>query len=199
MKIAVAGMGYVGLANAVLLSQRHEVQVVDVLPEKVQLLNQKLSPIADKEIEWFLAEKSLKLRATVNAEEAYGDADFVIIATPTNYDSEKNYFDTSSVETVLEVVKKVNPEAAVVIKSTVPVGYTTDIREKSGLKYILFSPEFLREGKALYDNLYPSRIIVGTDTQNSELLERGQEFAELLREASLKEDVKVLITGCTEA
>ena len=199
MKIAVAGMGYVGLANAVLLSQRHEVWAVDILPERVEMLRRRISPIADKEIEAFLAERELNLHATMDAESAYAGADFIVIATPTNYDSRKNYFDTSSVETVLELAHRVNPKAAVVIKSTVPVGYTRGIRKKCGHSRVLFSPEFLREGKALYDNLYPSRIIVGTDLQDPYLTETGREFAGLLKEASLKEDVEVLLTGYTEA
>ena len=199
MKIAVAGMGYVGLANAVLLSQRHEVWAVDVLPERVEMLSRRRSPIADKEIEEFLVERELNLHATLDGEHAYAEADFVIIATPTNYDSKKNYFDTSSVETVLELVHRINPEAVIVIKSTVPVGYTSVLREKYGYSRVLFSPEFLREGKALYDNLYPSRIIVGTDLQDPYLAEKGREFAGFLKEAALKEDVKVLLTGYTEA
>ena len=199
MRIAVAGMGYVGLANAVLLSQRHEVWAVDILPERVEMINQRKSPITDKEIEQFFAVRELNLYATVDGEKAYANADFVIIATPTNYDSEKNYFDTSSVEAVLELIHKVNSRAVAVIKSTVPVGYTKSVREKYGFSQILFSPEFLREGRALYDNLYPSRIIVGTEQKDPWLMEKGREFAELLKEAALKEDVKVLLTGYTEA
>ncbi|MBE6529801.1 MAG: nucleotide sugar dehydrogenase [Ruminococcaceae bacterium] len=199
MKLAVAGTGYVGLSLAVLLSQRHQVTAVDILPEKVELINQKKSPIQDEYIEKYLAEKELNLTATLDAESAYKDAEFVIIAAPTNYDSKKNFFDTSAVEAVIDVVMRVNPKATMVIKSTIPVGYTKSIREKTGSKNILFSPEFLRESKALYDNLYPSRIIVGTDPADAELTKKAENFAALLKEASLKEDVPTLVMGFTEA
>ena len=170
MKIAVAGTGYVGLSIATLLSQHHQVTAVDIIPEKVELINQRKSPIIDKEIEEYLATKELNLRATLNAEEAYRDADFVVIATPTNYDSKKNFFDTSAVEAVIRLVMQYNPSAIMVIKSTIPVGFTENIRKKTGSKNILFSPEFLRESRALYDNLYPSRIIVGTDINDEQLV-----------------------------
>ena len=199
MKLAVAGTGYVGLSLAVLLSQRHQVTAVDILPEKVELINQKKSPIQDEYIEKYLAEKKLNLTATLDAETAYKDAEFVIIAAPTNYDSKKNFFDTSAVEAVIDVVMRVNPRATMVIKSTIPVGYTKSIREKTGSKNILFSPEFLRESKALYDNLYPSRIIVGTDPSDAELTKKAETFAALLKEAALKEDVPTLVMGFTEA
>ena len=199
MKLAVAGTGYVGLSLAVLLSQRHQVTAVDILPEKVELINQKKSPIQDEYIEKYLAEKELNLTATLDAEAAYKDAEFVIIAAPTNYDSKKNFFDTSAVEAVIDVVMRVNPKATMVIKSTIPVGYTKSIREKTGSKNILFSPEFLRESKALYDNLYPSRIIVGTDPADAELTKKAENFAALLKEASLKENVPTLVMGFTEA
>ena len=199
MKISVAGTGYVGLSIATLLSQHHEVTAVDIIPEKVELINAKKSPIVDKEIEEFLATKSLHLRATLNAEEAYRDADFVVIAAPTNYDSQKNFFDTSAVEAVIQLVLQYNPNAIMVIKSTIPVGYTVHIREKFHSENILFSPEFLRESKALYDNLYPSRIIVGTDLNNPRLVEAARIFASLLQEGAIKKDVETLIMGTTEA
>lgn len=199
MKLAVAGTGYVGLSLAVLLSQRHQVTAVDILPEKVELINQKKSPIKDEYIEKYLAEKELNLTATLDAEAAYKDAEYVIIAAPTNYDSKKNFFDTSAVEAVIDVVMRVNPAATMVIKSTIPVGYTKSIREKTGSKNILFSPEFLRESKALYDNLYPSRIIVGTDPSDAALTKKAEVFAALLKEAALKEDVPTLVMGFTEA
>ena len=199
MKLAVAGTGYVGLSLAVLLSQRHQVTAVDILPEKVELINQKKSPIQDEYIEKYLAEKELNLTATLDAEAAYKDAEYVIIAAPTNYDSKKNFFDTSAVEAVIDVVMRVNPAATMVIKSTIPVGYTKSIREKTGSKNILFSPEFLRESKALYDNLYPSRIIVGTDPSDAALTKKAEAFAALLKEAALKEDVPTLVMGFTEA
>ncbi|MBQ6038505.1 MAG: nucleotide sugar dehydrogenase [Bacteroidaceae bacterium] len=199
MKIAVAGTGYVGLSIATLLSQHHEVTVVDIIPEKVELINNKKSPIVDKEIEEFLATKPLHLRATLNGEEAYRDADFVVIAAPTNYDSQKNFFDTSAVEAVIQLVLQYNPNAIMVIKSTIPVGYTVHIREKFHTENILFSPEFLRESKALYDNLYPSRIIVGTDLSNPRLVEEAHTFAALLAEGAIKKDVETLFMGFTEA
>ncbi len=199
MKLAVAGTGYVGLSLAVLLSQRHQVAAVDILPQKVELINQKKSPIQDEYIEKYLAEKELNLTATLDAEAAYRDAEFVVIAAPTNYDSKKNFFDTSAVEAVIDTVLRVNPKATMVIKSTIPVGYTKSIREKTGSKNILFSPEFLRESKALYDNLYPSRIIVGTDLSDAELTQKAEIFAGLLKEAALKEDVPTLVMGFTEA
>ena len=196
MKIAVAGIGYVGLSLSVLLSQRHEVWAVDVLPEKVELLNRKQSPIQDAEIEQYLAGRSLHLQATTDAEQAYRDADFVIVATPTNYDDEKNYFDTTYVEEVIRTVRAVNPQALLVIKSTIPVGYTAAMREKYGTDRILFSPEFLRESRALYDNIHPSRIIVGAPESRRE---DARCFAELLREGALEPDVPVLICSSTEA
>ena len=199
MKIAVAGTGYVGFSLAVLLSQRHEVVAVDILPEKVEMINSRKSPIQDDYIETYLQEKDLNLTATLDAEAAYRNADFVIIAAPTNYDSKKNYFDTSAVEYVMDTVRAVNPDAIMVIKSTIPVGFTETMRKKKGIENLLFSPEFLRESKALYDNLYPSRIIVGTDLNNQELTEAAHVFAALLKEASLKEDVDVLVIGSTEA
>ena len=199
MKIAVAGTGYVGLSIAVLLSQHHQVVAVDIIPEKVELINQKQSPIQDDYIEKYLAEKELNLVATLNAEEAYQDADFVVIAAPTNYDPKKNFFDTSAVESVIKTVLKYNPEAIMVIKSTVPVGYTESVREKFQTENILFSPEFLRESKALYDNLYPSRIILGTDKNNERLLDAAETFAGLLQEGALKEDIDTLYMGFTEA
>ena len=199
MKIAVAGTGYVGLSLAVLLAQKHEVVAVDILPQKVELLNRRKSPIQDEYIERYLAEKDLNLRATLDAESAYRDADFVIIAAPTNYDSQKNFFDTSAVETVIRLVLRCNPEAVIVIKSTIPVGYTESVREKFHCKNILFSPEFLRESKALYDNLYPSRIIVGTDLKDARLVRAAETFASLLREGAIKENIDTLIIGFTEA
>ena len=199
LTIAVAGTGYVGLSIATLLSRQHRVIAVDVVPEKVELINQRKSPIVDKEIEEYLASKDLNLTATLDAESAYREADFVVIATPTNYDSKKNFFDTSAVEAVIRLVMKVNPEAIMVIKSTIPVGYTRSIREKTGSKNILFSPEFLRESRALYDNLYPSRIIVGTDLDDARLVEAAKTFAHLLQEGALKENVDTLIMGFTEA
>ncbi|WP_048766268.1 nucleotide sugar dehydrogenase [Streptococcus cristatus] len=199
MKIAVAGTGYVGLSIAVLLSQHHQVVAVDIIPEKVDLINQKQSPIQDDYIEKYLAEKELNLVATLNAEEAYQDADFVVIAAPTNYDPKKNFFDTSAVESVIETVLKYNPKAIMVIKSTVPVGYTESVREKFQTENILFSPEFLRESKALYDNLYPSRIILGTDKNNERLVGAAETFAGLLQEGALKEDIDTLYMGFTEA
>lgn len=199
MKIAVAGTGYVGLSIAVLLSQHHQVVAVDIIPEKVDLINQKQSPIQDDYIEKYLAEKELNLVATLNAEEAYQDADFVVIAAPTNYDPKKNFFDTSAVESVIKTVLKYNPEAIMVIKSTVPVGYTESVRKKFQTENILFSPEFLRESKALYDNLYPSRIILGTDKNNERLVGAAETFAGLLQEGALKEDIDTLYMGFTEA
>lgn len=198
-KIAVAGTGYVGLSNAILLAQNNEVFAVDIVPEKVELINNKKSPIVDKEIEEYLATKELNLTATVNAEEAYKNADFVIISTPTNYDPQKNYFDTSSVEAVIELVMKINPDAIMVIKSTIPVGYTTSIREKYNCENIIFSPEFLREGRALYDNLYPSRIIVGAPTKDERLCEAAKTFANLLAQGAIKEEIPMLFTDLTEA
>ena len=199
MKIAVAGTGYVGLSIATLLSQHHQVTAVDIIPEKVELINQRKSPIIDKEIEEYLATKELNLHATLNAEEAYRDADFVVIATPTNYDSKKNFFDTSAVETVIRLVMQYNPSAIMVIKSTIPVGFTENIRKKTGSKNILFSPEFLRESRALYDNLYPSRIIVGTDRNDEQLVKAANTFATLLQEGAIKKDIDTLIMGFTEA
>ena len=199
LKIAVAGTGYVGLSIATLLSQHHQVVAVDIVPEKVELINNKKSPIQDDYIEKYLAEKKLNLVATLDAEAAYKDADFVVIAAPTNYDSKKNFFDTSAVEAVIKLVMQYNPDAIMVIKSTIPVGYTASIREKMGSKNIIFSPEFLRESKALYDNLYPSRIIVGTDTEDARLVEAAKTFAELLKEGAIKEDIETLIMGFTEA
>ena len=199
LKIAVAGTGYVGLSIATLLSQHHEVHAVDIVPEKVDLINNKKSPIQDDYIEKYLAEKDLNLTATLDAKEAYSDADFVVIAAPTNYDSKKNFFDTSAVEAVIKLVIEYNPEAIMVIKSTIPVGYTTSVREKFHCDNIIFSPEFLRESKALYDNLYPSRIIVGTDIDNARLVKAAHTFAELLQEGAIKEDVDTLFMGFTEA
>ena len=199
MKIAVAGTGYVGLSIAVLLAQHNTVKAVDIVPEKVELINNKKSPIQDDYIEKYLAEKELDLEATLNAEYAYKDADFVVIAAPTNYDSRKNFFDTSAVEAVIDLVMQYNPNAIMVIKSTIPVGYTEHIREKTGSKNIIFSPEFLRESKALYDNLYPSRIIVGTDKNDERLVEAAQTFAKLLQEGAIKEDIETRIMGFTEA
>ena len=199
MKIAIAGTGYVGLANAVLLSQKNQVVAVDLVQEKVDRINARKSPLADREIEEYLTTKPLQLTATTDGEAAYRGADYVIISTPTNYDPVKNYFDTSSVEAVIRQVMAVNPNAVMVIKSTVPVGYTASLREKYGCENILFSPEFLREGRALYDNLYPSRIIVGTPTEDKPLVAAAETFAELLRAGALKEDVPVLRMGATEA
>ena len=199
MKIAVAGTGYVGLSIATLLSQHHEVMAVDIIPEKVDLINQRKTPIQDEYIEKYLAEKDLNLTATLDAEAAYKDADFVVIAAPTNYDSKKNFFDTSAVESVIKLVIQYNPEAIMVIKSTIPVGFTTSVREKYHCDNIIFSPEFLRESKALYDNLYPSRIIVGTDVENARLVNAANTFAALLQEGAIKEDIDTLIMGFTEA
>lgn len=199
MKIAVAGTGYVGLSIATLLSQHHEVMAVDIVPEKVEKINNKISPIQDEYIEQYLAEKDLNLTATLDAEAAYKDADFVVIAAPTNYDSKKNFFDTSVVESVIELVIKYNPDAVMVIKSTIPVGYTASVRAKFHCDNIIFSPEFLRESKALYDNLYPSRIIVGTDVENARLVKAAHTFAGLLQEGAIKEDIDTLIMGFTEA
>lgn len=199
MKIAVAGTGYVGLSIATLLAQHNTVVAVDIIPEKVELINSKKSPIQDDYIEKYLAEKELNLTATLDAETAYKDADFVVIAAPTNYDSKKNFFDTSAVEAVIKLVMQYNPDAIMVIKSTIPVGYTASIREKIGSKNIIFSPEFLRESKALYDNLYPSRIIVGTDMDDEKLVEAAHTFAELLQQGAIKEDIDTLFMGFTEA
>ena len=199
MKIAVAGTGYVGLSIATLLSQHHEVMAVDIIPEKVDLINHKKSPIQDDYIEKYLAEKDLNLTATMDAEAAYKDADFVVIAAPTNYDSKKNFFDTSAVEAVIKLVIQYNPDAIMVIKSTIPVGYTASVREKYHCDNIIFSPEFLRESKALYDNLYPSRIIVGTDVDNARLVKAANTFAGLLQEGAIKENIDTLIMGFTEA
>ena len=199
MKIAVAGTGYVGLSLAVLLAQHNQVTAVDIVPEKVDLINSRKSPIQDEYIEKYLAEKELDLTATLDGEKAYRDADFVIIAAPTNYDSKKNFFDTSAVEAVIQLVIRCNPEAIIVIKSTIPVGFTASLREKYHCDNILFSPEFLRESKALYDNLYPSRIIVGTDTENARLVKAANTFASLLQEGAIKEQVDTLIMGFTEA
>ena len=199
MRIVVAGTGYVGLSIATLLAQHHEVMAVDIIEEKVNMINNKKSPIQDNEIEAFLSTKNLNLVATLNAKEAYSDAEFVVIAAPTNYDSKKNFFDTSAVEAVIKLVMEYNPEAVMIIKSTIPVGYTQSIREKTGSKNIIFSPEFLRESKALYDNLYPSRIIVGTDMNDPRLVEAANTFAGLLQEGAIKEDIETLIMGYTEA
>lgn len=198
-KIAVAGTGYVGLSIATLLAQHHEVMAVDIIQEKVDLINQKKSPIQDEYIEKYLAEKELNLTATLNAENAYKDADFVVIAAPTNYDSKKNFFDTSAVEAVIKLVIQYNPDAIMVIKSTIPVGFTASVREKYHCDNIIFSPEFLRESKALYDNLYPSRIIVGTDVENARLVKAANTFASLLQEGAIKENIDTLIMGYTEA
>ena len=199
MKIAVAGTGYVGLSIATLLAQHNTVTAVDIIPEKVDLINNRKSPIQDDYIEKYLAEKELDLTATLDAESAYKDADFVVIAAPTNYDSKKNFFDTSAVEAVIDLVMKYNPNAIMVIKSTIPVGYTKSIREKTGSKNIIFSPEFLRESKALYDNLYPSRIIVGTDMDDERLVNAAHTFAGLLQQGAIKENIDTLFMGFTEA
>ena len=199
LKIAVAGTGYVGLSIATLLSQHHKVMAVDIISEKVEMINNKKSPIQDEYIEKYLAEKELNLTATLDAKEAYSDADFVVIAAPTNYDSKKNFFDTSAVEAVIKLVIEYNPEAIMVIKSTIPVGYTASVREKFHCDNIIFSPEFLRESKALYDNLYPSRIIVGTDVENARLVKAAHTFAELLQEGAIKENIDTLFMGFTEA
>lgn len=198
-KIAVAGTGYVGLSIATLLAQHHQVVAVDIVPEKVEMINQRKSPIQDEYIEKYLAEKELKLTATLDAESAYRDADYVVIAAPTNYDSGSQKFDTSAVETVIKLVMQYNPDAIMVIKSTIPVGYTSSVREKMGSRNILFSPEFLRESKALYDNLYPSRIIVGVDMEDERLVETAHTFAALLQEGAIKEDIDTLFMGFTEA
>ena len=199
MKLAIAGTGYVGLSIATLLAQHHEVMAVDIIEDKVNKINNKISPIQDDYIEKYLKEKDLNLTATLNANDAYKDAVFVIIAAPTNYDLKKNFFDTSAVESVIKQVMEINPEAIMVIKSTIPVGYTQSIREKTGSKNIIFSPEFLRESKALYDNLYPSRIIVGTDMNDERLVEAAHTFASLLQEGAIKEDIDTLFMGYTEA
>ena len=199
MKIAVAGTGYVGLSIATLLSQHHEVMAVDIIPEKVDLINHRKSPIQDEYIEKYLAEKNLNLTATLDAKAAYKDADFIVIAAPTNYDSKKNFFDTSAVEAVIKLVLQYNPNAIMVIKSTIPVGYTASVREKFNTKNIIFSPEFLRESKALYHNLYPSRIIVGTDLNDERLVKAAHEFAGLLQEGAIKENIDTLFMGFTEA
>ena len=199
MKIAVAGTGYVGLSMAVLLAQHNQVTAVDIVPEKVDMINARRSPIVDKEIEEYLATKQLDLTATLDAKAAYADADFVVIAAPTNYDTKQNYFDTSAVEAVIALVMEANPNAIMVIKSTIPVGYTKSIREKTGSQNILFSPEFLRESRALYDNLYPSRIIVGTDPEDPRLVEAAQTFASLLQQGAVKENIDTLFMGFTEA
>ncbi|MBR2276033.1 MAG: nucleotide sugar dehydrogenase, partial [Lachnospiraceae bacterium] len=198
-KIAVAGTGYVGMSIATLLSQHHQVTAVDIIPEKVEKINKRISPIADPEIEDYLANQKLNLTASLDAEAAYKDADFVVISTPTNYDPKMNFFDTSAVEAVIELVTKLNRDAVMVIKSTIPVGFTESVRKKYGNKRILFSPEFLRESRALYDNLYPSRIIVGTDLADEELKKDAELFAGLLKEGAVKEDINVLIMGLTEA
>lgn len=199
MKIAVAGTGYVGLSMATLLSRKHSVKAVDIVPEKVDLINRRQSPIQDEYIEKFFAEKELDLTATLDAEAAYKDAELVIIAAPTNYDPKKNFFDTSAVENVVEKVMTVNPDAFMVIKSTIPVGFTASLRERTGSRNIMFSPEFLRESRALYDNLYPSRIVVGTDLDDPRLVAAAERFADLLQEGAVKQDVKKLIMGFTEA
>ena len=199
LKIAVAGTGYVGLSIATLLAQHHKVMAVDIVPEKVELINKRQSPIQDDYIEKYLVEKELDLTATLDAKEAYTDADFVVIAAPTNYDSKKNFFDTSAVEAVIKLVIEHNPDAIMVIKSTIPVGYTASVREKFHCDNIIFSPEFLRESKALYDNLYPSRIIVGTDVENARLVKAAHTFAELLQEGAIKENIDTLFMGFTEA
>ena len=199
MKIAVAGTGYVGLSIATLLSQHHEVTAVDIIPEKVDMINNRRSPIVDREIEYFLANKKLNLHATLDGEKAYSEAEYVVIATPTNYDSKKNFFDTSAVEAVIELVMKCNPKAIMVIKSTIPVGFTAGIRKRTGSSNIIFSPEFLRESRALYDNLYPSRIIVGTDLADKRLVAAAEKFAALLQEGAIKDNIDTLLMGFTEA
>ena len=199
MKIAVVGTGYVGLSNSILLSQHNDVRAVDVVQAKVDLINQRKSPIVDKEIQEYLAEKDLRLEATTDASFAYEGADFVIVSTPTNYDEKLNYFDTSSVASVVDQVRKENPDAYIVIKSTIPVGYTQELRDEYHTDHIMFSPEFLREGHALYDNLYPSRIIVGYDTDSDEAAEKAQLFADLLKQGAIKKDVKILLMNSTEA
>ena len=199
MTIAVAGTGYVGLSNATLLAQHHKVLAVDIIPEKVEMINRRQSPIQDEYIEKYFAEKKLNLTATLDAEMAYKEAEIVVIAAPTNYDSQKNYFDTSAVEAVIDLVLRVNPRAMMVIKSTIPVGYTESVRKKFNTDNILFSPEFLRESKALYDNLYPSRIIVGTDINNPRLIEAANQFARLLQEGAIKTNIDTLLMGFTEA
>ena len=199
MKIAVAGTGYVGLSIATLLSQHHEVTAVDIIPEKVDMINNRRSPIVDREIEDFLANKKLNLRATLDGEKAYSEAEYVVIATPTNYDSKKNFFDTSAVEAVIELVMRCNPKAIMVIKSTIPVGFTVGIRKRTGSSNIIFSPEFLRESRALYDNLYPSRIIVGTDLTDKRLVAAAEKFAALLQEGAIKDNIDTLLMGFTEA
>ena len=199
MKIAVAGTGYVGLSIATLLSQHHEVTAVDIIPEKVDMINNRRSPIVDREIEDFLANKNLNLRATLDGEKAYSEAEYVVIATPTNYDSKKNFFDTSAVEAVIELVMRCNPKAIMVIKSTIPVGFTAGIRKRTGSSNIIFSPEFLRESRALYDNLYPSRIIVGTDLADKRLVAAAEKFAALLQEGAIKDNIDTLLMGFTEA
>lgn len=199
MKIAVAGTGYVGLSLAVLLAQHNDVTAVDIVEEKVNLINKRISPIRDEYIEKYFAEKELSLKATLDAKKAYSEAQLIIVAAPTNYDSKRNFFDTSAVEAVIGLVKECNPKATIVIKSTIPVGYTESVREKFGCENLLFSPEFLRESKALYDNLYPSRIIVGTDTKNEKLKEKAEQFAALLKQGALKENVDTLIMGFSEA
>ena len=199
MKIAVAGTGYVGLSIATLLSQHHEVTAVDIIPEKVDMINNRRSPIVDREIEDFLANKKLNLHATLDGEKAYSEAEYVVIATPTNYDSKKNFFDTSAVEAVIELVMKCNPKAIMVIKSTIPVGFTAGIRKRTGSSNIIFSPEFLRESRALYDNLYPSRIIVGTDLTDKRLVAAAEKFAALLQEGAVKDNIDTLLMGFTEA
>lgn len=199
MKVAVAGTGYVGLSIATLLSQHHEVMAVDIIPKKIEKINKRISPIQDEYIEKYLTEKELNLTATLDAEEAYKDADFVVIAAPTNYDSKKNFFDTSAVEAVIKLVIQYNPDAVMIIKSTIPVGFTASVREKYHCENIIFSPEFLRESKALYDNLYPSRIIVGTDVQNARLVKAANTFAGMLQEGAIKENIDTLIMGFTEA